>query len=83
MKCAPDRWYPIGVALGYTEGELNSMVNGISLDADKLLRIVNHKAMAVDKQVLAGQLLHACGMIHKPVITAVQAQIQVLQSNSK
>ena len=81
MECAAHRWYSIGVELGYTDGQIESMVKGIALDVDKLRKIVNHKKMSEDKGVVAQQLLRACETISEPVMVAVQDKLQQLLSN--
>ena len=82
LECAPHRWYAIGSKLGYSEGQIESMVKGIALDVDKLMKIINHMRMVEDKDSgVANRLLRACEAIPDPVIAAVQDKVQQLRSN--
>ena len=80
-ECAAHRWYVIGLGLGYNDGQIESMVKGIALDADKLTKIVNNMKMAKDSSIVAQQLLRVCEEIPNPVIAAVREKIRQLQSN--
>lgn len=82
IEIAPSRWYSIGQALGYSEGELVSVASGLTEDAEKMRKIVNVKAMGADK-VLAYQLLQACRTIKQPVFDEVQCKLQELHSNQQ
>ena len=83
MECAPHRWYPIGLELGFNDGQLESMVKGLAVDADKLIKIVNCKKMGQDSGVVAQQLLQACETIIDPVIAAVKEKLLELQKSKK
>ena len=80
LECAPHSWYAIGSRLGYTEGQIESMVKGIALDVDKLMKIIDHMRNK-DSGVVVNRLLRACEAIPDPVIAAVRDKIQQLQSN--
>ena len=81
LECAPHRWYAIGSELGYSDGQIESIVKGIALDVDKLMKIINHMRMGEDCGVAADRLLRACGAIPDPVIVAVPDKIEQLRSN--
>lgn len=78
VETAPHRWYPIGLALGYTEGQVTAIVDGLPEHADKMLKIVNTKAMGVNCKELAQQLLHACETMSPPIIEEVRSRLQEL-----
>lgn len=80
VEAAPHRWYPIGLELGYTVGQVKTAVSGLIEDADKMQMIVDQKAMAVDSKEVACQLLQACRTISPPIIEEVQRRLRDLQS---
>ena len=77
MEFAAHRWYPIGLKLGYNDGQIMSMVKDIALDVDRLTKIVNCKKMGEDSGVVADNLLEACEAMS--VLTAVQDKMKQLQ----
>ena len=81
LKCAPHRWYAIGSELGYSDGQIESILKGITLDVDKLMKIINHMRMGENSGVVADRLLRACEAIPDPVIAAVRDKIEQLRSN--
>lgn len=71
VKCGPDRWYEIGLELGYSDGKLNDLVLDMYGGGQKLRRIINTKACEVGAETAADELLKACCSICDPIIGAV------------
>ena len=74
-KVACNRWYAVGLELGFTDGQIDSLVKSLTVDADRLRRIVNQKAVEVGDENAARLLLEACSNIDDPVIEKVLAII--------
>ena len=76
VRCAPHEWYSIGLELGFRDGQITAMTDGLCTHAARLQKIVNQKAGDVGEQEAARLLLEACKKIPNPVIGAVRLKLQ-------
>ena len=76
VKCAPHEWYSIGLKIGFTDGQITDMTDGLRTSAAKIEKVVNVKAADIGEQEATELLLEACERISNPVIGAVRMKLQ-------
>ena len=74
LKHGPECWYPIGLKLGFTAGQVKA-ITYIPRDEDKLPALFETKANALGRDEAAGQLLDACGTISSPILGVVMDEL--------
>ena len=67
---ACDQWSDVGLELGYTMPELNSLTSLITASHSKLHAILRTKAAAVGTSNIVGIILSACQRISIPICAA-------------
>ena len=70
-----DRWFSIGLKLGFTMSKINENANVFSLCANKLKALFEAKAQVVGRDEAAKQLVAACHYIPQPIMMAVKDQL--------
>ena len=72
LKHGPECWYPIGLKLGFSAGQVKAITFAIPRDEDKLTET---KANALGRDEAAEQLLDACGTISNPILGVVMDEM--------
>ncbi|XP_062515849.1 serine/threonine-protein phosphatase 6 regulatory ankyrin repeat subunit C-like isoform X2 [Corticium candelabrum] len=67
---ACDQWSDVGLELGYTMPELNSLTSSVTALSSKLHAILRTKALAVGTSKVVGIILSACQRINLPICAA-------------
>ena len=67
---ACDQWSDVGLELGYTMPELNSLTSLITASHSKLHAILRTKAAAVGTSNVVGIILSACHQLSMPICAA-------------
>ena len=75
LKCGPDRWYSIGLKLGFTTGQVNAIINGIPTNEGKLTALFETKANDIGRDEAGAQLLVACDAITPSIMGAVMDEL--------
>ena len=75
LKHGPECWYPIGLKLGFTAGQVKAITYAIPRDEDKLTALFETKANALGRDEAAAQLLDACGTISNPIWGVVMVEL--------
>ena len=68
LKHGPECWFPIGLKLGFTAGQVKAITFAIPRDEDKLTALFETKANAHGRDEAVEQLLDACGTILNPIL---------------
>ena len=75
LKHGPECWFPIGLKLGFTAGQVKAITFAIPRDEDKLTALFETKANALVRDEAAEQLLDACGTILNPILGVVMDEL--------
>ena len=75
VKCGPDRWYDIGLKLGFLDGQLNELVEGVAGGGQKLNKIIRAKVKEVGAEETERELLNACRKIPSPIYGIVKDKL--------
>ena len=72
LGCGRDQWFSLGVELGFSEVEINSVCHDKPSHADKLLAIILQKVKQEGEETAVALLLEACKSIPSPIYGAVR-----------
>jgi hypothetical protein len=70
-----DRWYAIGLEMGFSNSELTKITDGIPKHSDRLRAIVETKANEIGRENAAVSLLNACQTIVSPIYGIVADEL--------
>lgn len=76
IKCGQDKWYSIGLALGFTAAETRTHADAKPALSSKLQAIIDAKIAWVGETVAAKALLEACRNIVNPCIEDVERELE-------
>lgn len=75
MKVTPDQWQSIGLEMGFTIGQLNSVTGETPNPSNKLQVIARLKASAICKERTAILLLDICKKLPYPKYAEVMEEL--------
>jgi hypothetical protein len=71
QSIAATRWYPLGIALGYTNDRIDTLTHNKVHNADKLLALFTEVAEQIGRKPAEKKLLDACSEITPPIFIQV------------
>jgi hypothetical protein len=76
LRIGQNQWYSFGVAMGFSDAEINGITYDKSTFADKLLAIIRSKANETGRKKTDDELLEACKLLPLPIYGTVRDQLE-------
>ena len=76
MKVGCDAWYSIGSELGFNRAQINVATASLPNHPDRLLAIIQEKAMDIGKSATVEKLLEVCKILPTPIHGQVMDELK-------
>jgi hypothetical protein len=76
LRIGQNQWYSFGVAMGFSDAEIDGITFNKSTGADKLLAIIRSKANKIGEKKTDDVLLEACKLLPLPIYGTVKDHLE-------